>query len=182
MELYQDHYYHLYNRSNNNEVVFKSLENYLYFLKNYRKYFEVDFDTIAYCLMPTHFHFLIIVKAEDTRRIKKNLGIFLSSYTKAVNLQFERHGSLFQQHSKSRHIDDERYLLTLVTYIHQNPVRAGLVTTLEDWEFSSYKDYMGMRNGSLPKTQLILTYFSSIEEFKEYSNVMLESIERKYWV
>ena len=132
--------------------------------------------------MPTHFHFLAMVRADDTTRIKKNLGILLSSYTKAVNVQFARHGSLFQQHTRSRHIDDERYLLNLVTYIHQNPLRARLVRTLEDWEFSSYRDYIGLRNGTSPKTQLILSYFSSVEEFKEYSNVMLESIEKKYWV
>ena len=182
MELYPNNYYHIYNRSNNNEIVYKTPDNFFFFIKKYRQYFEHDLETIAYCLMPTHFHFLVMVKTENVEQLKKNFGILLSSYTKAINVQLSRHGSLFQQHTRARHIDDEQYLLTLLTYIHQNPVRAGLSQELSDWEFSSYLDYINVRNGTLPKKDLIMGYFNSVDDFKRYSNEILQNVNPKYWV
>ena len=81
MHMFPNKYYHLYNRSNNNEILFKTTENYLYFLKKYRFYLEPLLDTLAYCLMPTHFHFLVYVKTVDTENINFKIGTFLSSYT-----------------------------------------------------------------------------------------------------
>jgi putative transposase len=182
MNLYPENYHHIYNRSNNGEIIFKSPENYIYFLSKYRKYLSEDFDTIAYCLMPTHFHFLVYVKKINIISTKKKFGLFLSSYTKALNQQYKRHGSLFQEHTRSKHIDNDSYLSTLVTYIHQNPVRSKLVEKLEDWEFSSYRDYIGLRNGTLPKIEQILSSFAGIDEFKRFSEIVLKSIEEKYWV
>lgn len=127
MDLEPCKYYHLYNRSNNGEAIFKQHENYLYFLKKFRNRFETDINVFAYCLMPTHFHFLVEIITDDIDRLKKQIGIHLSSYTKAINKAFKRNGSLFQQHTKAKLIDDENYLLTLLAYIHQNPIRSNLV-------------------------------------------------------
>lgn len=132
--------------------------------------------------MPTYFHFLIYVKSENVEQTKKNFGTLLSSYSKAVNKECNRHGSIFQQHTKAKHIDDDRYLITLLTYIHQNPVRSGLVHSLSDWEFSSYRDFIELRNGTLPEKKIINTYFSSAEDFKAFSETMLEHVREKYWV
>ena len=180
MQIYPNRYHHLFNRSNNNEILFKSSENYLYFLKKFRHYLEAMVDTIAYCLMPTHFHFLIYATTENIEQLKLNIGIWLSSYSKAINKRYQRHGSLFQRHTKAKMITDESYLLTLITYIHQNPVRAGLVEKLEDWPYSSYRDYIQMRKGTLPKTEIMKTRFSSIEEFVEFSNRPIE-VKKEYW-
>lgn len=182
MELHPYQYYHIYNRSNNNEDVFKSPENYIFFLQKYRRYFEKDFKTLAYCLMPTHFHFLICIQSENIEQVKKNFGVLLSSYTKAINKKHTRHGSIFQSHTKAKHVDDDRYLMTLLTYIHQNPVRSGLAHSLEDWEYSSYRDYIGMRDGTLPQKKIINDYFASIEEFKTFSETLLQYVNDKYWV
>ena len=99
------------------------------------------FDTLAYCLMPTHFHFLVFVRSEETDTLKDAVGLMLSSYTKAINRRYNRHGSLFQLHTKAKLIEKDDYLLTITAYIHQNPVRAGLVKKLEEWEYSSYREY-----------------------------------------
>jgi hypothetical protein len=96
MEIYPDKYYHIYNRTNNSEIAFRSSENYDFFLSKYRKYLGGMLDTLAYCLMPTHFHFLVIIRSEETDSIKNAVGIMLSSYTKAINKRYNRHGSLFQ--------------------------------------------------------------------------------------
>ena len=182
MQLYPYQYYHLYNQSNNEEVIFKSPENYGFFLKKYRLYLETSLDTIAYCLMPTHFHCLVHITSEDISHIKKNIGTLLSSYTKAINKLYQRHGNLFQEHTKAKHIDDDAYLITLTAYIYQNPVRSRLVAKQEDWRFSSYQDYIGMRNGTLPKKDIIINQFPSIEEFKKFSEQMLDRVKAKYWV
>lgn len=72
-------------------------------------------------------------------------------------------GSLFQQNCKSKEIThdnrgfqtfyEDDYLLTCFNYIHQNPLIAGLVSKMEEWEFSSYRDYIGLRNGTLCNQQ-----------------------------
>ncbi len=54
-----DHYYHIYNRGNQREDIFLERENYIYFLKKFRQYFGGITDTLCYCLMPNHFHFLL---------------------------------------------------------------------------------------------------------------------------
>jgi len=126
MELETGYYYHIYNRSNNREIVYKEHSNYLLFLRKYREYLLDELPILAYCLMPTHFHMLAYVTGVDVSKIKKQIGILQSSYTKSINATYNRAGSLFQNHDKSKHIDDESYLITVATYIHQNPVRAGL--------------------------------------------------------
>jgi len=182
MIIYPNQYYHLFNRSNNNELVFKSRENYLYFLRKYRHYFDGLIDTIGYCLMPTHFHFFIFIIYENIELIKSRIGIWQSSYTKAINKKFERHGSLFQHHSKAKHVDDESYLITLLTYIHQNPVRSNLVAKAEDWEFSSYRDYIDLRKGTLLNKTVVKGIFPTVEELKEFTEKAMIKIEEKYWV
>lgn len=182
MELETGYYYHFYNRSNNKEKVFKESSNYLLFLSKYRRYLKNDLSVIAYCLMPTHFHFLIKVTGLDVSRIKKHIGIFLSSYTKSINASYDRNGSLFQKHTKAKCIDDEDYLLTVATYIHQNPIRAGLTENMKEWPFCSYPDYAGLRPGTLPSTQLITSFFQNIDEFVEFSNNTITSIKKEYWV
>jgi REP element-mobilizing transposase RayT len=84
MHFEQGKYYHLYNCSNNNELVFKSDENYSYFLSKFYSYLSPHVISIAYCLMPTHFHFIVKIQDENEVSIQKAIGLLLSSYTKAI--------------------------------------------------------------------------------------------------
>lgn len=174
MELEPNKYYHLYNRSNNHELLFRNRDNYIYFLSKYRKYIAPFVNTLAYCLMPDHFHFSIFTTSDNSILIKKNIGVLLSSYTKAINKSFSRIGSLFQEHTKTKLIVDDRSLLTVISYIHQNPIRKNLVSNLQDWEFSSYQDYIGMRNGTLVDKTFIQNKFTSVEAFKLFSLTKVE--------
>ena len=171
MQLEAGYYYHLFNRSNNHEIAFKSAENYLYFLRQYRKQLNLLVETFAYCLMPTHFHFLIRVQCQDNQisSLKQRIGIWQSAYTKALNKQIGRHGSLFQHHAKANEIRGERQLLATIAYIHQNPVRAKLTKRIEDWAYSSYPDLGGFRDGTLPSRTLRDTYFANLEAFRQFS-------------
>lgn len=173
----KDGYYHLYNRGNNFGRVFFERENYLFFLKRLREYLVPDVvDMIAYCLMPNHYHLLIQVKQENLSAV---MQAFSLSYSKAVNKKFGRVGSLFQGRFKAIPIAKNEYLLHLSRYIHLNPVAATLVERAEDWEFSSYRDYMGMRQGTLVRPEVVRSQFRDagayhefVEEYQAYQDVL----------
>ena len=75
----------------------------------------------------------------------------LSSYAQSINMQQNTTGSLFRQNTKCKLIDEGslNYSFNAFHYIHLNPLVSNLVTNLEDWDFSSYKDFIGIRNGTL---------------------------------
>jgi hypothetical protein len=129
--------------------------------------------------MPDHFHFSILITSDNSILIKKNIGLLLSSYTKAINKSYSRVGSLFQQHTKTKLIEDQNNLLTVISYIHQNPVRKNLVNDLEDWEFSSFRDYLGLRKGTLVNKFFMQDKFTSVEAFKLFS---LTKVERNNFI
>lgn len=111
------------------------------------------------------------------RSLNYSIGILLRSYTRAIQKQQNITGSLFQQHTKAKPLVDEikidpsywitefgteincaegkSYLATCVEYVHLNPVIDGLVVRAEDWEYSSLKDYLGMRKGKLIDFDLV---------------------------
>lgn len=82
-------------------------------------------------------------------QLTESIRLLLSSYTKGFNKQYNKTGNLFQQKTKAKCVSDEQYSVTAFHYIHQNPMAAGLVSKMEDWEFSSFADYAGKRNGTL---------------------------------
>lgn len=156
-----DAYYHLYNHAVGDENLFRSAENYRFFLSRYTHYTQRILNTYAYCLMPNHFHFLIRVKPlEDisaffesltkyqgvhvastksiSNQIGHQLGSWLGSYSKAYNKRFNRRGRLFIERVRRIKVTDQNYLCRLIPYIHWNPVHHGFVDFPEDWPYSSY--------------------------------------------
>ena len=180
MKLELNNYFHIYNRTNNDELLFKEEGNYEYFLNQYQKYLSGYFDTVTYCLMPTHFHFLVKVVSDQYKSLQQAIATFLSAYTKAINKRYNRHGSLFQPGTKPRLIDDDS--LTVITYIHQNPVRAGLVNTLENWHHSGYGEIIDLNKKQIVNQKYISEFFTSNEEFIEYSREILKTIKEDYWI
>ena len=174
------HYYHLYNRGVNRQPIFFHDENWAYFIKRLRHYCKPDLiDIIAYCLMPNHYHFLVYLK--DDNLSEKIMQPFTVSYTKAVNRQQGRTGPVFQGPFKAKLVDKDEYLLHLSRYIHLNPVLAGRVENPAKWVFSSYRDYVGLRNGTLPEPDVVLSQFLSrqayVEFVESYSKTDLKLIE-----
>ena len=123
-------------------------------------------DILNYCLMPNHFHFLVYATAKtlQTKMIgRQEKNIFsegfknlLSSYAQAINKQNKRTGSLFQQNTKAKCLIEgsSNYAPVCFHYIHQNPWKAGIVSKMEEWKFSSFIDFAGLRNGTLCNKQL----------------------------
>lgn len=175
MDLNSGYYYHLYNRGNNSQKIFYKRENYLFFLKKIKEHLSPFVSIIAWCLMPNHFHFVVFVHKnkimKQSQTINQSIGTLLSSYTRALQKQEDFSGSLFQKRTKEKCLVDEikiessywdtafgtqiniaagkSYLETCVEYVHQNPVSGGLVKRSKDWEYSSVRDYLKIRNGRL---------------------------------
>jgi REP element-mobilizing transposase RayT len=116
--------------------------------------------------MPNHFHFLIHANASsivlikdggiDRQMFSQGIKQLLSAYAKGINKQEGRTGSLFQQKTKALPVTGPvcSYALTAFHYIHQNPLRAGLVDRLEDWEYSSVREYIDPGSSSLCNKEL----------------------------
>ncbi len=147
-------YYHVYNRGVNFQDIFFNKENWVFFLRRLREYFTPDKAIIiAYCLMPNHYHLLVYLLTDNFgTEVMQPLTV---SYSKAINNQEKRVGPLFQGPYKAKSVGNDRYLLHLSRYIHLNPVEAGLVNKPEEWAFSSYQEYIGMRKGTLPHPEVI---------------------------
>lgn len=161
-------YYHIYNRGVNRGAIFFCEENYLFFLRRIRRYFTPDLaEIVAYCLMPTHYHLLVQVKTDDEfgNRVMKPLG---TSYVKAVNKQQDRVGTLFQGRYRAKLVDSDAYLQHLTRYIHLNPVQANYATNAATWPYSSFREYVGLRNGTLPQPDIILDRFPSRGSYQAF--------------
>lgn len=158
-------YYHLYNRGNNRERIFFERENYLFFLRRLRQYLLSILEVVVYCLMPTHYHMLVRLKTDD---LSHQMQLFSISYTKAMNKRYDRIGSLFQGAFQAKRVDSDAYLTHLSRYIHLNPVLAGYGAAPEEWEFSSYPEYLGLRDGTLPAPDIVLAQFPSREAYQAF--------------
>ncbi len=168
MKLEENNIYHVYNQGNDRQGIFFTRNDYLLFIKKIRTHLLPEADLIAYCLMPNHYHFLIYTSGHSCEIIKSGniniqkltnaIRILSSSYTNNINRQYGRSGSLFRQRTKFKILSSPEQGQSLpficFQYIHQNPLKAKLVKQMEDWEFSSFRDYAGMRNGSLCNYQL----------------------------
>lgn len=137
-----DEFYHLYNRGNSKQVIFKDAYDYYHFIQ--LLYIANDFDTFklrdlpekdtfncvrnkqlvaigSYCLMPNHYH--ILIRQLEDNGISKFMQKLATGYSMYFNNKYERTGGLFEGRFKARHVDSDEYLKYLFSYIHLNPVK-----------------------------------------------------------
>ena len=81
---------------------------------------------------------------------------------------------MFQGPFKAIHIDTDQYLIHLSRYIHLNPVIAELTEKAQDWEFSSYREFIGLRRGSLPKLDGVLSQFAGKDAYRAFVEKYVE--------
>ncbi|AFY47327.1 transposase [Nostoc sp. PCC 7524] len=157
-------YYHIYNRGNNRQAIFFERQNYLFFLRLMERHLvNKGVEIVAYCLMPNHYHLLVYLNTDNLSNLMQP---FMLAYTKAINKRFKRVGSLFQGRFQSIHIDSNEYLLHLSRYIHLNPVNANLVKNPQEWEFSSYSEYIMPHNHEIIKIDKVLQHFVSLDSYR----------------
>lgn len=195
--------YHVYNQGNNRQLIFFSNDNYHYFMRKIRTHILPYADVLAWCLMPNHFHLMIEVKQlfpdteiEEVREreegtypssraakpkeicLNTSIGIMLRSYTRGVNKQQNRTGSLFRHECKAiclnqpkpqtpdwyleagitmfvTDIPDFRYMNVCFHYIHNNPVKAGIAMDPGFWNYSSFTEIREKSDDSIVNIQRV---------------------------
>jgi REP element-mobilizing transposase RayT len=140
--------FHVMMRGINHQEIFCDAEDYYQFintLDRMRIQYDDDglpsgtnFTLYAYCLMGNHCHLLIREREDNLAMAVKRIS---SSYVYYFNHKYFRDGHLFKERFKSEPVNDMAYFTTLLRYIHQNPVKAGIVEHVKDYEYSSWNEY-----------------------------------------
>lgn len=183
-----DAYYHVFNRGVEKRVIFLDTEDYqifLYYLRVYllplekllilypelplrfySKNLSEEVKLISYCLMPNHFHFLLLQKTQNG--ISRFIKQLTNAYTQYFNQKYQRVGGLMQGRFKAIAVETDEYLLQLSRYIHLNPIVGNLTQNLKDYPWSSYAEYSEPRNLRLCSTTTLLDFFKSAKEYEQF--------------
>lgn len=157
--------YHIMLRGINRQNIFEDEEDKDRFLQTLSHYKTVSgYQLYAYCLMSNHVHLLLKPEIESLDTILKRIA---GSYVYWFNWKYKRSGHLFQDRFKSEPVNDDNYFLTVLRYIHQNPVKSGLCKGVADYRYSSYRAYLG--ESGIVDTAVCLEMITA-EQFIEFNN------------
>lgn len=174
--------YHVMLRGNNKQIIFLDNNDQLKFLALLSEIIKKYLAKLhAYCLMPNHIHLIFEVNTFSLSSIMHSLEC---RYVKFFNKKYKRSGHLFQGRYKSISVTRDRYFLNLIRYLHQNPVRARLIKTIDDPWNSSHFAYLGNEDIPWLTKQLILSYFDNtkvniIDQYRAYMSYTLNKEEIK---
>ncbi len=136
--------YHIITRGINQQNIFSSDDDYERFLNTLKRYStKGGCEIYAYCLMSNHIHLLLKEGVEPLATTMKKIG---SSYVYYYNWQYNRKGHLYQDRYKSEPVENDTYFLTVLRYIHLNPIKAGIADNLDSYPYSSYLEYIDKTN------------------------------------
>jgi putative transposase len=200
----QGEYYHVYNRGNSKQKIFLDRQDYLHFIcllyacnnkKNLRIWnligkkqtpynLEQNNPLVSigsYCLMPNHFHVLITERIENG--ISKFMQKLSTAYVMYFNQKYERTGGLFEGKFKSQHLNTDKYLKYIFSYIHLNPIKLidkewkekGIknkkivLEHLDNYFYSSYLDFLEQRRiqNKILNLKAFPSYFPNKDSFKK---------------
>jgi REP element-mobilizing transposase RayT len=171
--LEEERFYHVFNRGNNGIKLFYHDRNYEFFTRRLFQYLSELIEIYTYCLLPNHFHLLIRVKEHENLLIQREpkkdpvsyaFHRLFTSYSKAINKQEQRHGSLLENPFKRKVVTDEEYLKNLVVYIHANPEFHGIHNDFRTYPWSSYQTILSKEPSKLEKNE-VLQWFDGIENY-----------------
>lgn len=167
MKYEDERYYHIYNRGAHKEKLFYSDENFSFCLGLFRKYIhEYHVSMVAHCLMPNHYHTVLYQQRDGS--ISKFIQTVFNAYSQSFNRVTGHSGTMFQGRVKGVSVTGNEHLLHLCAYIHRNPVSANLVKKPEDWRFSDYADWIGIRDAGLSDPGIRKDLFQSPDEYRRF--------------
>jgi len=195
MKLNENSYYHIYHRAIEGSYLFWTNEDYERFLSRYYFYMYFSTDTIAYCLLRNHVHFLVRIRSlEEQKSIfgdissqfpigtfhgddyeyqkfkvqsaSTQFGHLMNSHTKTINSMRNRSGVLLDGRFKRKEISDVLYLLYLTGYIHRNPIHHRIVEKFCTYPYSSYNLILSDQT-TLLNRKYALEIFGGVENFIE---------------
>lgn len=160
-------YYHIYCRGSEKRTIFldrSDRERFVARLLEYKE--EHGISILCYCLMPNHYH--LLVKQITDESVSKFVYKLNLAYAMYFNKKYERVGPLFQGRFKAKGVDEDEYIVHLSRYIHLNPLKLVGLEGLEEYPWSSLKDYLSLTDGDLIDKELILSYFKNNNPRDEY--------------
>ena len=168
-KLSESGFYHIVFRGINHQNIFEEEQDFEYMLEIFKKLKqEMQFEIHAYCLMTNHVH--ILLKESQTGDISTILKRLLTKYVMEFNKKYQRSGALIGSRYKSKVVEVDEYFIPLIIYIHQNPLRAGIVKKLENYKYSSYCEYLGERK--FVNVQLSLEMLGKKEWIKAHQQLV----------
>ena len=186
--------HHAFNRGNDKMDIFRDDEDYHFFLyrleealypsgesrgvkgRHMRRALPANsFSLIAFCLMPNHFHLLILQKTDLS--ISALMLKVLTGYSKYFNKKYNRVGSLFQDQYKTTYVQDNTQLLHTSAYIHNNPLTDGLTISPETYPYSSFCEYLG-GEARISQPTTVLEQFPNAEAYRDFVAESFEVTKR----
>lgn len=175
-EEYSGGIYHVIARGNNKEYIFNESIDKGYFIKLLKGNMEgMSYRIYGYVLMDNHYHLILQVFNKKLQEIMHQIN---NKYSKYFNYKFKRVGHVFQGRYKAVLVQDERYLISLLRYVHQNPVKAGMCNRVEEYRWSSDAFYR-TNNDQFINIDTALDMLSNdrgeaISKYKEYMRLVEE--------
>ncbi len=155
---YEGAFYHVITRGNQRQTIFRDEEDYRQYLEILARYKNLyKYRLYAYVLMKNHVHLLIEARETPLSKILQGIN---QSYTARFNRRYKTVGHLFQGRYKAILCDRDSYLLSLVKYIHLNPVRARLIKTPKEYAWSSHRTYIEPVSKNIVDKDQVLRMFS----------------------
>lgn len=160
-------YYHIYNRGAHRVSIFYETDNYLFVLGKMKRYVRaLQVTPIAYSLLPNHYH--LLTRQDGEQRAGLLPQLVFNSYSKAYNRRYNHSGTLFEGSYRIILVEEETHLLHLCRYVHANPVKHGLVDRPEDWPYSNYLEWIGLRQGTMVDREFVRRYFPEAGAYEEF--------------
>ncbi len=132
--------YHIMLRGINQQQIFADDEDYANMIRIIKEYKDVTgVEIYAYCLMGNHIHLLVKENETEISQFIKRIG---TKFVYWYNLKYKRIGHLFQGRFRSETVKNNNQFITVIRYIHQNPRKAGLVSDISEYRYSSYREYL----------------------------------------
>lgn len=171
-------HYHIFNRAVGDELLFREDTDYCYFLDKIERFILPVADLISYCLIPNHFHLFIKVLNQETilanlkivhlesmeDKLNQSFSNFFNSFTKTYNLRYNRKGKLFLLPYKKKLVEEESYFISIINYIHRNPLHHGLTSDHKSWKYSSFNTYLSKGETRI-RRDIGLEYFGDLNSF-----------------
>lgn len=178
-------YYHIYNRGNQKQVIFKEADDFRFFIGRLYEYlFGVtnlygrgeyrrkilplnSYSVVCYCLMPNHFH--ILIRQENNIPISRLVQNLATSYAKYFNKKYNKIGHVWQDRFKYKPILDDSYLLWLSAYIHKNPETDGLLSDFRTYKWSSWGEYSDNKSFNICRDkEIIINQCKNVEKYEKF--------------
>lgn len=175
--IFQNAFYHVFNRGINKQDIFLKDADYQVFLSKLVKLRgKYDFSLYAFCLMPNHFHLSIQTRKDSISKIMSSIS---TSYAMYFNRIYNHFGPVFQNRFKSILIENDAYFIKLSQYIYLNPVKAGLAKNPVSYLYSSIREALGKESIYFLDRDIVRLIGETEKERKAYEQFIYDGVDKE---